>query len=237
MKYYQLYNGLLLLLLLFLNPLISLAQPYLIQSKEGYSNVRNDSNAKSKVLDQLKNNTIVLVDQVEDQDLEKEQWIKILYYENLPFSIVEISDEKSLKTGFIHKSQLTAVNKLERPSKDEFSMQYVSKDFSLNDKKIVYQDESASSIKSINGIYYYLGDCGIPKEEIYKAEAKINGKKLVIPSKLYLGIISATNNFEYFKVGKVYLAVQEIGDGACANHVVWVFEKDKLSQRFVGWEF
>ncbi len=199
MKYYQLYNGLLLLLLLFLNPMISMAQPYLIQSKEGYSNVRNDSTAKSKVLNQLKNNTIVLVDQMEDQDLEKEQWIKILYYENLPFSIVEISNEKSLKTGFIHKSQLTAVNKLEKPSKDEFSMQYVSRDFSLNDKKIVYQDESATSIKSINGIFYY--------------------------------------NFEYYKVGKVYLAVQEIGDGACANHVVWVFEKNKLSQRFVGWEF
>lgn len=237
MKNDLLYNGFLLLLLLFLNPMSSSAQPYLIQSKEGYSNVREDANAKSKVLDQLKNNTIVLIDQVEEQDLENEQWFKVLYYENLPFSIVEVSIEKQLKTGYIHKSQLKAVNTLGKPAKNEFSMEYSLRKFSLKDKKIDYMDESSASIKSINGIYYYLGDCGIPKEEIYKAEAKINGKKLVIPSKLYLGIISATNNFEYFKVGKVYLAVQEIGDGACANHVVWVFEKDKLSQRFVGWEF
>lgn len=237
MKYYQLYYWITLLLLSIFNPLDSWAQPYLIQSKEGYSNVRESADSKGKIQNQLKNNTVVLIDQVEEQDLAKDQWIKILYYENLPFSIVEIKDEKPLKAGYIHNSQLLALNKLEKPRKADFSMQYLIKPANLKGKKIAYYDENSTAIKSINGIYYYLADCGIPNELIEKADATINGTKVSIPTELLLGIGSARQSFDYYKLGNVYLAVQEIGDGACTNHVVWVFEKNKLTQRFVGWEY
>ena len=237
MKNYHLYFWITVLIFSVISPLDTLAQPYLIQSKEGYSNVRESGNPRGKIQNRLKNNTIVLIDQVEEQDLAKNQWIKILYYENLPFSIVEIEDEKPFKEGYIHRSQLLAINTLGKPKAGEFSMQYLIKPTNHKDNKVEYYDESSTSIKSINGIYYYLADCGIPEKEIDKAEAKINGVKVSIPRKLLIGIGPASQTFDYYKLGDIYLAVQEIGDGACANYVVWLFEKDKLTQRFVGWEY
>src|SRR5690606_22692567 len=139
--------------------------------------------------------------------------------------------------GYIHNSQLLALNKLEKPRKADFSMQYLIKPANLKGKKIAYYDENSTAIKSINGIYYYLAYCGIPNELIEKADATIKGTKVSIPTELLLGIGSARQSFDYYKLGNVYLAVQEIGDGACTNHVVWVFERNKLTQRFIGWEY
>ena len=215
---------------------ISKAQPHIISSKEGFTNVRISASAKSKIIAKLKENTIILLDEI-DEGSENEDWKKILFYNERPFSILEETDHIEMETGFIHKSQMKDLTALKKPNSGAFSMDFEIKAFQNQDYTLTFHEESSYAPKSINGFHYYLADCGLPKTAIIKATATLNGQKILIPQKYVLGIISAQNNFEYYQNGNHYFAYQGVGDGSCFNYVVWVFSDGKLSQRFVGWEY
>jgi len=229
-------NGLLSIytFIIFLGPSTLYSQPYIINSKEGYSNVRESANLNARVISTLKNNTVIIVDIIEDPDIESNKWLKIFFYKNKPFSIIEPLKDNSMDYGYIHKSQVKELRKLQIAKPTEIKMTYEIKRFSKENYKIDYYEGNEGYPLTINNALYYLTDCGMPKTSIVKASTKIDTNHIEIPIKLVWGIISAQNNFEYFKNADTYYAYQEVGDGACFNYVVWVFKEGKLVQRFIG---
>lgn len=213
------------------------AQPYVIQSKDGFANIRESGNINAKIIQKLKSNTVILIDQTEDQDVGNDKWLKILYYENRPFSILKDSENKEMETGYVHISQIIPLESLEIDNSGALKMNYSIGSFIPKNYKITYHDETQNFINTINDYHYYLSDCGTPKTAITNATAVLNKTSIPIPDNLWLGIISAQNDFQYFKTKDALFAYQGIGDGSCYNHVVWVFQNGKLIQRFIGWEY
>ncbi len=213
------------------------SQPYVIQSKDGFANIRENGNINAKVIHKLNSNTVILIDQIEDQDVENDKWLKILYYKNRPFSILEDLENSEMETGYIHISQIIPLESLEKDNSGVLKMNYSIGSFIPKNYKITYHDDTQNFINTINNYHYYLSDCGTPKTAITKATAVLNKTSITIPDKLWLGIISAHNDFQYFKSKDALFAYQGIGDGSCFNHVVWVFQSGKLIQRFIGWEY
>lgn len=213
------------------------AQPYIIKSKEGYTNIRIAPNPNAEITAKLKNHVVVLLDQTEELPLEQRNWRKVLFYKDKPFSFVNYEENLEMDQGYVHKSQLKNLNDLQKVNGESIKISYTFEPFSTNNYRVSFYDDGNTNVKSINNIYYYLADCGIPKKAIRKAEVIVNNKNIPIPDKYLLGIFNDSENFEYFKDEEVFYASQQIGDGACANYVVWVLENQKLTQRFVGWDF
>ena len=215
---------------------IASGQVYMIQSKEGYTNIRSAANAQSTVKAKLKNNTVVLLDEATEDPIHG-NWIKILYYVNRPFTYLKPEKDMNLQSGFLHKSQLVNIEDLPSPEAGEFTMTYTVAPFHKADYKLSYIDGSTTAVETVNGNVYYAADCGLPKTAVKSATAIINGHKIIIPEQYLFGILHAENALTIKKYNKVYIAYQTIGDGACGNHLVWVFEGKNLVQRFIGWAY
>ncbi len=231
-----LYSTFLLIFLMIISNKL-LAQPYIIKSKEGYTNIRIAPNANAEIKAKLKNHTVILIDQTEELPSEQSNWRKVLFYKDKPFSFLVYEENLEMDHGYVHKSQLKNLEDLQKVNEETFKITYTLESFSASKYKVSYYDNGNTNVKSINNIYYYLADCGLPKKAISKAEVKVNKQQIEIPGKYLLGIFSASDNFQYYKDGNVYYASQQIGDGACTNYVVWVVENQKLTQRFVGWDY
>jgi len=163
-------------------------------------------------------------------------WLYIRYSKD---AFYENADEtlENLETGLVHQSQVTELEKLSKPAAKEFSMKYTTRKFNFSNKKLVWGERKAY-IESVNGKKLFGADCGLPKTEIVKAEATIGGKKISIEKSLLLNILGAADGrFQYFKKRNTYFALQSNGDGACFYYVVWVFDKNGLKQRILGWSY
>lgn len=208
------------------------AQKFLVvTAKEGAANIRNWNLEKTKKA--LKNNTVVFWEDEYDGPGYSEGWLAIKYAKDAFHKNAEETSE-NLEAALVHQSQATDLEKLKKVGGKEFSVRYTTQKFNFKNKKIVW-GEGKQYIKTVNGKNLFGADCGLPKTEIVKAEATINGKKIKIDDALLTNILGATNGrFQYYKKGNTYFAVQENGDGACFYYVVWVFENGKLVQRLGG---
>ena len=82
---------LLLVILFLLSSLTTFAVRYVVDTKDGYANLREEPNSKSKVIKKLKNGTLVT------KFKEKGEWYYIEF---------EREDGTPFDYGYIHKSQL-----------------------------------------------------------------------------------------------------------------------------------
>ena len=211
------------------------SQVAVISSPDGYANIREKPDSKSKVIAKVKTNTVILAfnDEI-GVSANDAVWSEVVEIKE-PMSRLNTANEE-YTYGYIHTSQYKLFDQLKNADPKVFKFEYKHKPFSKSGKKIGYIDGS-ESIETINGEHYFGADCGTPKTEITKETATIGNKIVDIPMSLIWGILHAGNEFEIKTYNNHYYVSQGVGDGGCFTHLVWVFDKNGLVQRFVGWQY
>ncbi len=223
----------LILIVVFVN--VGFSQVAVISSRDGYANIREKPDSKSKVVAKVKTNMVILAFN-DDTGVSNADavWSQALLIKD-PMSRLNTSNDEHTY-GYIHRSQYKLLDDLKNADPKAFKFQYKHKPFSKAGKKIGYIDGS-EAISTINGEHYFGADCGTPKTEISKATATIGSKIVDIPMSLIWGILHAGKDFEIKTYNNHYYVSQGVGDGGCFTHLVWVFDKNGLVQRFVGWQY
>ncbi|OKL39334.1 hypothetical protein [Pontibacter flavimaris] len=219
-------KNLIILIALLLTTVIATAQVAIIQDKDGYTNVREKPNGQSQVIHKLYSNEAFWYDYEEGHDTN--EWIPVFIPKNL-FSLN--STEVSYIEGFIHKSRLQTLDKLQPYKGTDFKFEYLIEPFALNNRVV---DKYNGAVAAIAGRPVWGTDGNFPITQINGVNAIVEGKKVEINPPLYNDIYECTNTFKVYKNGDCYIVYQWNSDGAGAYQVVWVFTKDGLKQRLVG---
>jgi hypothetical protein len=220
-------KNLILLIALLLTTVIATAQVAIIQDKDGYTNVREKPNGQSPIIHKLYNNEAFWYDYEEGQNTD--EWIPVYIPKNA-FSFS--STQPDYIEGFIHKSRLQPLDKLQPYLGTDFQFEYLIESFKLNNR--IVEKHEGKWVKSIAGRPVWGTDGGFPKTQVKAVNAIVEGKKIEINEALYSDIFECTNTFKVYKNGDSYIVYQWNSDGAGAYQVVWVFTKDGLKQRLVG---
>ncbi|KAA9324991.1 hypothetical protein [Adhaeribacter soli] len=219
-------KNLMIMLILFLLTVGAKAQVGIIQDDDGYTNVREKPNGQSSIIHKLYNNEAFWFDYEEGIDIN--EWIPICIPKN---SFSFSSTQPDCISGFIHKSKLKPLDKLQTFKGADFKFEYVIEPFKLNNRIV---DRYNNAVVAISGRPVWGTDGDFPKTQVKSVNASVKGKKIEIHRALYSDIYECTNTFKVYKNGDSFIVYQWNSDGAGAYQIVWVFSKDELKQRLVG---
>jgi Bacterial SH3 domain len=200
----------------------------IIQDKDGFTNVREEANLKSKIVGTAKNDELIFVfDNEENKD-----WLMV---------------ETSKITGFVHKSRINRLKSYSEinPSNQSdnnirfknnyFSIDIFSEKFNQKKYTLIYEIDHRF-IKLLNGKKFYGTDGPIPKIALKSINLKI-GQKLISINKNLLEDLFEPNfdNTQVFldkPTQTIYLSMHN-SDGAGGYSVAWVFKPNQDPKRFV----
>jgi hypothetical protein len=216
----------LLLLTLVLLSLHVSGQVAIIRDKDGYTNVRSKPDNESEIVHRVFENQVFWIDfSVRDTS----EWILVFIPKN-DFSL-GCGDNESI-TGFIHKSRVFPLERLEQPNNDSFTFKYNIQPFDPTRK--IIDTGTGTWIGSIDGRHAWGTDGNMPMNQVSGIEASIDGQAISINRAFYNDLFECTNNFNVYKNGDTYFVWQGNSDGAGYYELVWVFTKEGLKQRLVG---
>ncbi|KGE12836.1 sh3 type 3 domain protein [Sphingobacterium deserti] len=211
-----------------------MSQIAIVDSKEGYSNLRREASPNAEIITVLANNSAVIIDAMAMEHGEHNGWLKVFTGAD-PYCVRCTADLKEgYHLGYIHRSQVKNLEELEEVKSGSVFMRYNIVPFDPSTKKITYID---GSISTINGFSFYGADCGTPSTEINQAKAVINDQAITIPMRYIWNILHAQNNFRYFRQRDTVFVLQRVGDGACTTDVIWTFANQQLQQRLLGYSY
>lgn len=219
-------KNLILLILLLLTAAMATAQVAIIQDKDGYTNVREKPNGQSQVIHKLYSNEVFWYDYDEGRDTG--EWVPVYIPKN-SFSFSSIYPD--YLEGFIHKSRLQPLDKIQPYKGTDIRFEYHLEPFSLNNRIV---DRYNGAVTAIAGRRVWGADGDFPKTQVKEVNAIVEGKKIEINKALYSDIFECTNSFNIYRNGNTYFVYQWNSDGAGAYQLVWVFTKDGLKQRLAG---
>jgi len=219
----------------------------IIKDKDGFVNVRESGNAKSKIVGKVSENQIF-----EDMDAiqnEKNEWVYITY------GISKQKTGSSNKTedqgfGYIHKSRikyLSDLPKLKMKLISENSAEFKNDAFIISIKtgkfipkehQIKKQDGFISKIDD----QYPWGIDGIKPENLIEIkEIKISHKNetYTLPINNLTGLYSPSFKNTQISIGldKTVFITMSNGDGAGAYNVVWSIKDNRVKDQFVFRDF
>jgi hypothetical protein len=217
-------------ILLFTLSNLSYCQDYdfaIIQDKDGFTNVREEANLKSKIVGTIKNNEIIFV-------FDHEESNNMYSFQSLSIS------------GFVHSSRIKRLNKLKeiKPSNqsenninfkhNNFEIDIFAEKFDL--KKYSVQRNKQGFVEKLNNKVFYGTDGDLPKIALKSVVFKINNKEIYIAKNEVNDLFEP--NFDNTKVffdastKIIYLTMQN-SDGAGAYAVAWTFKPNETPKRFV----
>lgn len=206
---------------------ISFGQVATIQDPDGWTNVRKSPDGKSEIIQIVYENEAFWYD-FEESDQEQE-WISIYLPKN-DYSLGK--SEPSYIVGYIHKSRLLPLEKLQGYAGNDFTFEYELSDFDSTNRIIDKQD--GKWITAIDGRPVWGTDGNFPKTQVNDIKVIIDGQKIEIHEVFYSDIYECDNGISIYKNGDTYFAHHWNSDGAGAYEIVWVLNKNGLKQRLVG---
>lgn len=212
-----------LILILFTTRLFS--QVAVIDDKDGFTNVRENPDGKSKVIYKIQEFELFLY---EMESSENNDWIKVFVPKN-KYSL-DCNGFDNL-IGYIHKSRLKPIEELEKYNGEEFKFKYVLDTFSFENKIIDYAD--GKWISRINGRPFYGTDGDVPNNEVKSIDIMLEGEKIVISELLYADLFVLTNDFNIYRTKDQYFVQQWNSDGAGGYLIVWHIDKSGVKQRLI----
>lgn len=213
------------------------AQTALIKDPDGYCNVRQNANSKSKVIDTLLNDRIIFV----FSDAAEGEWLPVDYYKGN-----RNSSDQSL-SGFIHKSRITFLTDLTKFKEvtlndstlklqlDSLQLTMTKVNFNRKGKQLKYDKPQGEQtfLKSIDNKFPWGTDGNIPKKEYKSVQFKTGSNSLNFPINMFKDLFEPNLDMTmaYFDkaTGKVYIEAIN-SDGAGGYVVIWTI-KDK---RIIG---
>ncbi len=206
---------------------ISFGQVAIIQDPDGWTNVRELPDGKSDIIKRVYENEVFWYN-YEEIEQEKE-WISIYIPKN-DYSLGK--SEPSYIVGFIHKSRLLPLEKLQKYTGNDFIFEYELSDFDGTNRIIDKQD--GKWITAIDGRPVWGVDGNLPKIQVDDIKVVIEGQNIEIHEVFYSDLYECDNNISIYKNGDTYFVHQWNSDGAGSYEVVWVLDKNGLKQRLVG---
>jgi hypothetical protein len=199
----------------------------IIQDKDGFSNVREEANLKSKIVGTVKNDELIFVFDNE----ESKDWFTI---------------ESSKISGFVHKSRIKRLNKFKEvnssnQSKSSIRFKYDSFEIDIStekfdSKKYSIQRNKQGFVEKLNNKTFYGTDGDLPKIALKSVVFKINNKEISIAKNevndLFEPNFDNTKIFFDASTKIIYLTMQN-SDGAGAYAVAWTFKPNETPKRFV----
>lgn len=206
---------------------ISFGQVATIQDLDGWTNVRKAPDGQSEIIHRVYENEAFWYD-YETTDKEQD-WISIYIPKN-DFCLGK--SEPNFIVGFIHKSRLLPLEKLEKYIGSDFSFQYTLSDFDSTNR--IVDKQEGKWITAIDGRPVWGTDGNFPRTKVDDIEVKIDGQEIQIHKIFYSDIYECDNDLSILKNGDTYFVHQWNSDGAGAYEIVWVLDKNGLKQRLVG---
>lgn len=205
-------------------------QFFVIKDKDGYSNIREKANAKSKIVGTFPNGTLFYFPHADDS---LEPWWQ-------------------LKEGYIHRSRFKDVSTfpaISRGKRGENSISFAGMGISVVITVQKFDKQKHKIVRENRGDYYEYVIDGVKAEGIddflptseYKSiEVTINGKKVEMPQDAYRGVFEVTtyedNNFVYYdKEDDIIYIVGNNGDGANGYDICWQIVKGVYKTKEIGY--
>ena len=199
------------------------AQIAIIQDQDGYTNVRAQPNAKSKV--------IYVLHEAEMFEYNTEdgssQWVKIFIRKN-KFDIHPWADDKDL-IGYIHRSRILDIGHL-KTGEGRCSFKPVVKPFVAKAHIVDYDGANA---EKIDGRYPFGIDGLIPNKETVDIEVYVDGVFMPIPKVLYENLYESNENPRIVSYKETYFITEHNSDGAGGYTVYWAIGHAGLKQRIM----
>lgn len=214
-----------------------LAVPFLVNSQmlatiddpNGYTDIRKGPDSRHEIVGQIEENEIFLIDELKDD------WAKVYKIED------------GYLEGYIHQSQITPLNKLQKIGRSKFTEGEVD----IDDSNILFSLRYGSFIKSqhkyelqadkyvvkIDGLEPYGVDGSYPSTQIIELNLLVEGVTIHIPSRAYSDLYNISyNNIEIRKglSGVLFVVMANNSDGAGGYDVVWIFKDKMYLNRFVS---
>jgi hypothetical protein len=204
------------------------AQVAIIKDKDGYVNVRKEPNGTSQIIHKILNNEVFWYQYEEGMEI-KGEWIAVYIPKN---DLSLASTQPEYIQGYIHRSRLLHLDKLEPYQGKEFHFEYVVKPFFTGNRIVDKRD--GRWVVAIDGRPVWGTDGDFPRTQVESISVSLDGKKIPVSRVLYSDIYECTNEFQVFMNGDTYFVYQANSDGAGSYQIVWAFTKDGLKQRLVG---
>ncbi|WP_210462323.1 hypothetical protein [Rufibacter roseolus] len=218
-------KNLLMLIVLLLTSAVAEAQVAIINDKDGFTNVREQPNGQSEIIYRISNNEVFWYGEEED----KGEWVTVYIPKN-KFSFS--STQLDYLQGFIHKSRLLHLEKVQSYKGTDFSFEYVIEPFALKNR--IVDKQEGKWVTAIDGRPVWGTDGNFPRTQVKDIKVKIAGRPIVLSKAFFEDIYECTNTFKIYQNGDTYFVYQWNSDGAGSYQIVWVFTKTGLKQRLVG---
>ena len=199
-----------------------------IIDEDGFTNVRLKPNKQSEVIFKVEENRVFWLG--EDYLNDTKEW-KTVYVPKNMYSLTQ--NINNYLKGYIHRSRIKLLQEKKNYT-DEIDFSYVTKPFDQNGKIVELFDDKF--VKSINGLFIWGTDGGIPNYEIEKIDISINNVSVWIPEILKQDLYEKINekSIKKYKIKDTYFVYHWNSDAAGHYEVVWVIENEILKQRLVG---
>ena len=221
----------------------------IINDKDGFVNVRESDNVKSKIEGKLYNNQVFEVaDHLSDAS-ESSDWAYIIY-PDVKHKINSSNKIEEALYGYIHKSRIQYLNKLPKLKKKILSAdhaEFKSEDISISIKtgKFIPKEHQ---IKKKDGFVYKIDnqdpwgiDGLIPENlsELKSIEINIKEKVFTFPKENLIGIFSVNfkNTEIYIGTDKILYLTMSNSDGAGSYNIVWTINNNTITSQFIFRDF
>ena len=195
----------------------------IIKDNDGYVNIREKANIKSKVIGTLSNNTMVYIGEDPIGN-----WLK------------------NEDNGYIYKDRVQWIHHfkaipsvggneyLDIFSQDGIEVTVATQKFDKNKHKIIYTKKVG--VTKIDGFDPYGVDYDLPEYEYKSIEVTINGKKVDFPKKAYSDLLDPLSAIKvyYDKDNDALYIVTTGGAGAAEYDVCWQIINGIYKDRKVG---
>ena len=224
-----------LLFLTFFFSTLTYGQFAIICDKDGYTNVRTDSEKGNNIADKLQNGHLIYC--LDD----KGNWTNIDYLKN-----------KKELNGYIYEGgytlisnyqaipMLTEENNLVKLAKDSIEVVIAQKTFDRSKHKYRYFKEAKDQIELIDNKKYWGTDGETPKTEYKSITVKIGQKVFELPFEALDNLYepSLYNTQVNFNKKKNVIYIQSVNsDGAGAYEVIWKIESGIYKDRLIAYGF
>lgn len=208
----------------------------IISDKDGFANIRENANSKSKIIDKLKNGHLICVLGANGN------WLDIDYS----------TENENQRNGSIYKNRikyLSEFKKIPKTQKSEnkllLSNQKISviitlQKFDKKKHKFEYVKEYPDQILKIDNKKYYGKDGGFPETEYQNISVNFGKVNINLPKSAFQNLyepnlFSTEANYDE-KNNILYISAMN-SDGAGSYLIVWKIENGKYKERFIPYGF
>ena len=193
----------------------------IIKDKDGYVNVHEDANVKSRIIGKIYKDSLFAYDG------EKAEWnyVSFKFYGGyLHHSrIYPISNFPSIKNKKVYKDSCITEN-------DTLTLKIKSSKFNLQGHKI---RRKSNIVELIDGKRVWGTDGGLPKISISRVEVIIKGEKVIIPPSAYDDLYEPSFNTTqiYIRDDNIIYIEMTNSDGAGGYSIIWTIKNGKYFGR------